>query len=181
MLVRQDRRRPLVADIQQVGFDHVEVGEEDVEWCVENPATRMLFKIRPQQPVQVSRNLLVLRVRRRCHVVFSVDDLMPLPIVSEQQEIVVGELHVGGSGLHALLSGHALIVYVGESEPRAMATRDVCGRIRSAMIATWSEIEVRSADHHRGNCGVQPGLQRSAALRRRCHRREGSVNGLESR
>ena len=35
----------------------------------------------------------MLRVRSRRHVVLSVDQLMPEPVVWEQQEVVVGELH----------------------------------------------------------------------------------------
>ena len=45
----------------------------------------------------------MLRVGRRRHVVLSVDQLVPLPVVGEQQEVVVGELQL-------IAAGHALIV-----------------------------------------------------------------------
>ena len=59
----------------------------------------------------------MLDVRRRRHIVLPVDQLVPLPIVWEQQEVVVGELHAlrrtGAGGPHVITpmaAGHALIV-----------------------------------------------------------------------
>ena len=43
----------------------------------------------------LQKNLLVLEIGRRRHIVLSVDQLVPQPIVWEQHEVVVGELHAG--------------------------------------------------------------------------------------
>ena len=50
------------------------------------------------QQTEVAEDLLVLEIGRRRHVVLSVDQLVPLPIVGKQHEVVVGELHAGASG-----------------------------------------------------------------------------------
>src|SRR5262245_58080564 len=65
---------------------------------------------RADQQVDIARHPLMLRIGRRRHVVLSVDELVPLPIVWEQQEVVVGELHAGAGRLHAIAPRHAPIL-----------------------------------------------------------------------
>ena len=67
----------------------------------------------------------MLDVRRRRHIVLPVDELMPLPIVWEQQEVVVGELHAGAGRPHVITlmaAGHALIV-ASSGQKHAIALR----------------------------------------------------------
>ena len=42
----------------------------------------------------------------------SVDQLVPLPVIGEEDEVVVGELHAGTGRLHVIAPGHRLIVAV---------------------------------------------------------------------
>ena len=88
----QDLSRTRVGHVQQVWFHNVELGEDDVEWREKDSPYGLLLQARSDDEVKVAQNGLVFRVRRRRHVVLSVDQLVPLPIVREQQEIVVGEL-----------------------------------------------------------------------------------------
>jgi hypothetical protein len=53
------------------------------------------FQPRTDQQDQVQGDLLMFQIGRRRHVVLSVDQLVPLPVVGEQHELVVGELHAG--------------------------------------------------------------------------------------
>ena len=100
---------PGLRDEQQVGLDDVEVREHDVErrdehrptWCPD---------VGPQQGREVHDDRLVLRVRRRRHEVLPVDQLVPLPVVGELQEVVVGEPDVGGWWPHGVAPGHEVIV-----------------------------------------------------------------------
>ena len=94
---------------QQVGLDHVVVRKDDVEWCEEHtPSVRMRPQIERDLDVKTADELLVPQVRRGSHVVLPVDDLVPLPVVREQHEVVVGEPHVGSCRgcAHRVLPGH---------------------------------------------------------------------------
>jgi len=77
----------------------------------------MRLQVGPDRPVQLPEDVLMLDVRRRRHIVLPVDQLVPFPIVWEQQEVVVGELHAlrraGTGGPHVITlmaAGHGLIV-----------------------------------------------------------------------
>ena len=70
--------------------DYVVVGEDDVEGGDEDATHRVLFEPRLNQEIEASNDLLVLDVRRRRHVVLSVDQLVALPVVGKQHEVVVG-------------------------------------------------------------------------------------------
>src|SRR2546428_352809 len=78
----------------------------------------MLFEVRTNQPVQIAQDPLMPRIRRWRHVVLPVDQLVPLPVVGEEQEVVVGELHAGTGRPHLVAPGHALIL-ASRSERRA--------------------------------------------------------------
>ena len=83
------------------------------KWRAEHFAHRMRLQMDLQRQVKLAEDPLMLRVRRRRHIVLPVDELMPLPIVWEEQEVVVGELHAGAGGPHVITlmaAGHALIV-----------------------------------------------------------------------
>lgn len=73
-------------------------------------AQRVLLQPVPYQREQGAEYALMADVPRTCHVVLSVDQLVPPPIVWEQHEIVVGELHAGSGGVHRITPGHALIL-----------------------------------------------------------------------
>ena len=62
------------------------------------------------QQMESAGDRLMSENRRGRHVVLPVDQLMPLPIVGEEQVVVVGELHAGAGGLHVVAPGHALIL-----------------------------------------------------------------------
>jgi hypothetical protein len=51
-------------------------------------------------------------IRGRRHVVLSVDQLVPVPVVGKVHEIVVGELHPRTERFHRIVPGHRLIVTV---------------------------------------------------------------------
>jgi hypothetical protein len=53
----------------------------------------MCFEMRSDHPVEATGNALMLGVRRSRHIVLPLNQLVPLPIVGEQQKVVVGELH----------------------------------------------------------------------------------------
>src|SRR5262245_5471520 len=53
-------------------------------------------------------------VRRRCHVVLSVDELVTLPVVGEVHEVLVGEPDTGAGGICRVAPGHGA-----HSSPRA--------------------------------------------------------------
>ena len=53
----------------------------------------------------------------------SVDQLVPLPVVGEDDEIVVGELQTRAGWFHAIAPGHRLIVAVTEQTQSAIARR----------------------------------------------------------
>jgi hypothetical protein len=91
--------------IEQVGFDDVELGKDDVVGCVEDGADRVQSRASPNEEVEVAQEALVLRARRGCHVVLPVDQLVPLPIVGEEQEVVVGELHAWAGRFTSSLPG----------------------------------------------------------------------------
>ena len=95
---------------QQIGLDHVEVGEHDVEGRHEDAAQGLTPQVRPDEAVQVAGNRLVFRVRRRRHDVLPVDQLVPLPVVGKLEEVVVGEPDVGGWWPHGVAPGHEGIV-----------------------------------------------------------------------
>ena len=56
-------------------------------------ADGMLLQLGTASTKQIARDRLILHVRRRRHIVLPVDQLVPFPIVWEEQEVVVGELH----------------------------------------------------------------------------------------
>src|SRR5437667_6532263 len=56
--------------------------------------------------MQSAGDRLMSENRRGRHVVLPVDQLMPLPIVGEEQVVVVGELHARAGGLHVVAPGH---------------------------------------------------------------------------
>ena len=88
-----DLRRAFVRQIDQVRFDDVELGEHDVVGRGEQATDGMVFQPGSHEKHQLHRHLLVFRVRRRGHVVLPVNELVPLPVVGEEDEVVVGELH----------------------------------------------------------------------------------------
>ena len=57
--------------------------------------TRWPCEPRADEQVQPAQDLLMPHIGRRCHVMLPVDQLVPLPIVREEQEVVVGELQTG--------------------------------------------------------------------------------------
>ena len=80
--------------------------------AMNDPSDRMVFQPRPDQEVQVPENPLMPDIRRRRHVVLPVNQLMPLPIVREQQEVVVGQLDARRIRLHSILhhARHSTVV-----------------------------------------------------------------------
>src|SRR4051794_14332694 len=48
--------------------------------------------------------------RRWRHVMLPVDQLVPVPVVGEQQVVVVSELHARADRIHSITPGHWLIV-----------------------------------------------------------------------
>ena len=90
----------------------------------------MRIQVRQHRPDEVHRNALMFDVRRRRHIVLPVDQLMPLPIVWEEQEVLVGELHAGAGRPHVITmvaAGHALIVASsGENHAIAFAREFGC-------------------------------------------------------
>ena len=92
MLQREYFRRASVGHVQQIRFNDVELREDDIERGVKDPTDGMLLEPRPQHEMKIPGDCLMLRVRRRCHVVLPVDQLVPPPVVREQQKVVVGEL-----------------------------------------------------------------------------------------
>src|SRR5262245_47901970 len=71
-------------------------------------------------------------VWRSRHVVLSVDQLVPHPVIlGEEQQVVVGELLARAGRIHAIAPGHRLIVASSEADgvPRvAFEKRDHCLR-----------------------------------------------------
>ena len=76
-----------------------------------------------------------LGVRRRRHVVLSLDRLVPLPIVGKQQEVVVGELHAGVHCPHMVSSPDMRPVY-GHLQPAACHSRRLADGAESFQIRT---------------------------------------------
>jgi hypothetical protein len=63
--------------------------------------------------VEASEQILMPHVRRRRHEMLSVDELVPFPIVREQQEVVVGEtmrLRAGRHGVTPVMCGSSSFV-----------------------------------------------------------------------
>ena len=78
---------------------------------------------------QIAGDLLVPCIRRRRHVMLSVDQLVPLPVIGEEHEVVVGELHPRMERFHGVAPGHRRIV------PTETALHDLrlseCGQSRA--------------------------------------------------
>src|SRR5689334_21569361 len=70
----------------------------------------MFFKPDANEEIQVPRHALMFHVGRCRHVVLAVDQLVPLPVVREQQEVVVGELHARTGWIHVVAPMPALTV-----------------------------------------------------------------------
>ena len=102
---RDHARGSFVRNVKQVGLHDVEVGEDDVQGGVEHASDWVCFEIRPDQGEEVARYLLMPDIGGRRHVVLSVDQLVPLPVVGEEHEVVVGELHPRIEGFMASLPG----------------------------------------------------------------------------
>jgi hypothetical protein len=56
-------RRALARKIQQVGFNDVELREDDIERRHEDTTERLSLEIRPHHAVQIPDNRLMFRVR----------------------------------------------------------------------------------------------------------------------
>ena len=74
--------------------------------------------MRSDQEKHVADDPLVLEDWRRRHVVLSVDQLVPLPIIGKQYEVVVGELHAGAGRFHRILPGHHILSLAPGPHPR---------------------------------------------------------------
>jgi len=122
----QDLRSTGVRHVEQVGLHNVEPREDHVEGRVEQLAGAVLSQPLLDEKEEIQGNALVLRVGRRRHVVLSVDQLVPLPIVGKQHEVVVGELHAAGVGQSAVGAGHEL--HSSDSVMRVPCRRDVSRR-----------------------------------------------------
>src|SRR5688500_11956945 len=71
----------------------------------------MHLEVLPHPEVDIPDDPLMNTGGRRRHVVLPVDQFVPAPIVWEQQEVVVGELHARSRRLlHLFAPRHALIV-----------------------------------------------------------------------
>ena len=90
---RHDLVSALIREVDQIRLDDVEMREHDVVGRSKQATDRVVFQPGPDEKREVHRDLLVLRVRRRGHVVLPVNELVPLPVVGEEDEVVVGELH----------------------------------------------------------------------------------------
>jgi hypothetical protein len=95
------RNQTLVREEKEIGLDHVEIRQDDVERRSEHATDGALAKIAPDHSEKIAGNRLVLPDRRRRHVVLSVDQLVPHPVVREVHVVVVGELHVSIAPRHA--------------------------------------------------------------------------------
>lgn len=67
-------------------------------------------------------------IRRGRHVVLSVDQFVPLPVIRKEREIVVGELHPRIERFHRIVPGHRLIVTIGVAREMPQS-RTRCGAI----------------------------------------------------
>ena len=83
---------PRPADVEHIGLDHVDPGEQHVERCNEDASGLGLAQMRLHQVSQVQDNRLVLAIRGRRHVELSVDELAAHAVVRHAHEVVVGEL-----------------------------------------------------------------------------------------
>jgi hypothetical protein len=116
VLAGKQFRRTFVGYVEEIGLDDVEAREQHVERREEDSTDRMVPKPGADREVQVAGDCLVPEIGRRRHIVLPVDQLVPLPIVGKEQEVVVGELLPGVRGLagrlgvHVVAPGHALIV-----------------------------------------------------------------------
>jgi hypothetical protein len=97
----------------------------------------MRFEPAPDQQCQVDRNLLMSDVRRRRHVVLSVDQLVPLPVVGEEHEVVVGELQTRAGWFHVIAPGHRLIVAVRGAPTVPRAEPSISGGINQTFSTGW--------------------------------------------
>src|SRR5258708_24521654 len=108
----------------------------------------MCLQVHPHETKQVAQHVLVPHVRRWRHVMHSVDQLMPLPIIWKQHEVVVGELHARTGRLYGITPrhcAHCSVVRPAKSVPdlrleecRMFSMDRMCGIAISAMTASSS-------------------------------------------
>jgi len=134
----------VTGDEHEVGLDDVVKGEDHVDRRQEDsPEARTAGQEVRQREVQPAYQILVTHVGCRRHVVDSVDDLVPKPVVlGEQQEIVVGEPSSGiSSRCHRIAPVHASIV---ASSPDDDASGMPVEFARDSKL--WRPIERRKSD-----------------------------------
>ena len=98
----------IVKHDQEVGFDDIEHRQDTVHRRVQDSADRHRFEVDAQSQRHAQRQLLMPEFRTRGHVVHSVNELVPPPIVGKPEEVRVGELARGPAGVvRLLMPGHA--------------------------------------------------------------------------
>lgn len=73
---------------EQIGLNDIGFTEHDIVWSGKDHADWMGFSIRRQAMKEPSDDELVAGYRRERHEEISLDDLMPLPIVRQEQKII---------------------------------------------------------------------------------------------
>ncbi len=94
------RWRSLSGDVQKIGLDDVAPGKKNVQGC-EKDLAETVRKHQPIEPPEQPRHEALMEGRRRgAHVVLSIEDLVPVPVVRDEDVIVVAQL------ANAILEGH---------------------------------------------------------------------------
>ena len=81
-----------VGDEQQVGLDDIEYRKDDIERREKGFAAAMRLEMRSDRKYRFPENALMRRGRARRHDMHPVNQLVPLPVVRELQEVAVREL-----------------------------------------------------------------------------------------
>ena len=91
-MVANRMRVQVCLDHEDVRHHDIVVGELHVGGGVEYDAGPGQLDRVVEQELQASRDRLMVRAWRRCHVVLPIDDLVDVVVVRQQQVVVVGQL-----------------------------------------------------------------------------------------